>query len=66
VLNFINNNWGRLETASNQNFALLTLQGLDTATGNPIVTFNTNNTTPFQVDPFFSRWSAQFGLRYSF
>ena len=67
VLNLISYNMGRDRYIANQNYSLLTYQGLDAATKRPKFSFVTpKNSVPFQFNDLASRWQAQLGLRYSF
>ncbi len=68
VLNFLNNDWGRLvfvPNVVNSSFSLLDFRGI--ANNQPQFQFNIpEGTTPYVTDLFNSRWRAQFGVKYSF
>jgi hypothetical protein len=64
VGNLINSNWGvRQIAATNSPLGV----SVDSKTGVPTYSFDTNLKTTFVADPsFLSRWQAQIGLRYRF
>jgi len=75
--NMLNDDWGKQYTLANQEFALINYLGLtDTdasagvnySTNTPRFTFNpaTTNGKAWAAHDFFSRWRAQFGVRYIF
>ncbi len=67
VLNLINSDWGHIERASFQTFAVADFEGVDEATGRYIYDWN-GRTQPFSRSDRAgqSRWGAQIGIRYEF
>ena len=69
VLNFLNDDWGKREYVSNNNYTIWTLKQYDEATGKPIVSFDPENASEeerFNTSEIGSRWQMQIGVRYSF
>ncbi|WP_196894510.1 TonB-dependent receptor [Aureivirga marina] len=67
VLNFINNDWGRLvyvPNVVNSSFSLIDFVGIEN--NQPVYQFNNITQTPWVVDQVNSRWKAQVGVRYQF
>ncbi|MBK7498659.1 MAG: TonB-dependent receptor [Ignavibacteriales bacterium] len=70
ILNFMNllsSEWGLLQTTPQDTYNMVTLQGIETATGKAIYRFTKPaNNTPWSPSDLASRWQMQLGLRYSF
>lgn len=69
VLNFLNEEWGKREYVSFNNYRVWTFQEYDDATGKPVISFDPDNVTDermFQTSDIGSRWQLQLGVRYSF
>jgi hypothetical protein len=70
ILNFMNllsSEWGLLQTTPQDTYNMVTLQGIETATGKAIYRFTKPaNNTPWSPADLASRWQMQLGLRYSF
>ena len=67
VLNFVNNDWGRLvfvPNVVNSSFSLLDFKGIVNET--PTYQFNVTDTTPWVTDTQNSRWRAQLGVALDF
>lgn len=77
VGNMINKDWGKSYILANQEFALINYLGLtdadpgagvDYSSNTPRYTYNPalTNGNPWSASDLFSRWRAQFGIRYIF
>lgn len=69
VGNFINKDWGRQYTVSNQEFALIAYKGLAADGKTPTYNYNPSNQTnnnPWSASDLISRWRMQLGVRYIF
>ena len=65
--NLLNREWGLktfVPNRTNSSFQLLDFKGIEN--GEPTFQFDNLTETPWQVDPFNSRWQAQLGIRYTF
>ncbi len=65
VLNLINKKWGWDVSGGYNNNTIVSYQGIDKATGNPVFGFNPNYKV-WNYDELTSRWTMQLGLRYTF
>lgn len=70
ILNFMNllsSEWGWLQTTPQDTYNIVTLSGIDPATGKAVYRFTKPaNNTPWSPSDLASRWQMQLGLRYSF
>ncbi len=69
VLNFLNNEWGKREYVSYNNYRIWTIKEYDNVTGKPVISFDPENASEderFSTTNIGSRWQMQIGLRYSF
>jgi hypothetical protein len=74
VGNFVDRNWGADYNVSNNAYSVLRFDGFQTGTNIPTFTFNETQDLilidgvrrAYTKGDFFSRWRAQFGVRYSF
>ncbi len=67
VLNFINNDWGRLvyvPNVVNSSFSLVDFVGIEN--NQPVYQYTEKTQDPWVVDQVNSRWKAQVGIRYQF
>lgn len=69
VGNFLNKDWGRQYTLSNQEFALIAYKGLAADGKTPTFNYNPSNQTngnAYSASDLLSRWRMQLGVRYIF
>lgn len=67
VFNLINPDWGWYESTPQDTYNIVSLQGIETATGKAIYRFTKPaSNTPWSQYDLASRWQMQLGLRYSF
>ncbi len=65
VLNLINSNWGWDVSGGYNNNSIVSYQGMDNATGQPVYSYNPAY-KPWNYNDLTSRWTMQLGLRYTF
>ena len=67
VMNLVNSEWGWFEQTSQDTYTVVTLNGTDPATGQPVYRFSKPSTnTAWAPYDLLSRWQMQLGLRYTF
>jgi len=69
-LNFLNSDWGKVESMGYSTYTIVSYQGMVTHNGkpnNPVYSFSKpSNNTPFSYSDLASRYQMQLGVRYSF
>lgn len=70
LLNLLNKDWGRIESAGYGTYTIVSYQGRITYNGKPntpVYSFSKPaNNTPFNYNNLASRWQMQLGVRYAF